>query len=108
MGNRARRLAQAGREHGELILPLWRPAAIADRKRITQYIAKDNPRAAIEMGDMLIQNAEQLGQHPTLGRVGRVKGTRELVVHPNYILIYRIVAKVPEVLRLKHAAQKWP
>ncbi|WP_395828006.1 type II toxin-antitoxin system RelE/ParE family toxin [Collimonas sp.] len=89
-------------------MPLWKPAAIADRKRITQYIAKDNPRAAIEMGDMLMQKAEQLDQHPALGRVGRVKGTRELVAHPNYILIYRIVAKVPEVLCVKHAAQKWP
>lgn len=108
MGDRTRRLGQAGREHGELILPLWKPAAIADRKRITQYIAQDNPRVAIDMGDMLIQKAEKLDQHPRLGRVGRVKGTRELVVYPNYILIYRIVAKVPEVLRVKHAAQKWP
>ncbi len=89
-------------------MPLWKPAAIADRKRITQYIAKDNPRAAIEIGDMLMQMAEKLDRHSTLGRVGRVNGTRELVVHPNYILIYRIVAEVPEVLRVKHVAQKWP
>jgi toxin ParE1/3/4 len=89
-------------------LPLWKPAAIADRKNITTYIAQDNPRAAIEMGDMLIQKAAQLDQHPTLGRVGRVKGTRELVAHPNYILIYRVVGKAAEVLRVKHAAQKWP
>jgi plasmid stabilization system protein ParE len=39
-------------------LPLWKPAAIADRKRITQYIAKDNTRAAIEIGDMLMQKAK--------------------------------------------------
>jgi addiction module RelE/StbE family toxin len=89
-------------------LPIWKPAAIADRKRITQYIARDNPRAAIEIGDMLVQKAETLDQHPILGRMGRVKGTRELVVHPNYLLIYRIVARVPEILRVKHAAQKWP
>lgn len=89
-------------------MPLWKPAAIADRKRITKYIAKDNLRAAIEMGDMLIQTAEKLDQYPALGREGRVEGTLELVVHPNYILIYRIVDKVPEVLRVKHAAQKWP
>ena len=89
-------------------MPLWKPAAVADRKRITQYIAKDNPRAAIEMGDMLIQTAEKLDQYPALGREGRVKGTLELVVHPNYILIYRIVDNVSEVLRVKHAAQKWP
>ncbi len=89
-------------------MPLWRPTAIADRKKITAYIAQDNPQAAIEMGDMLIEKAKQLDEHPKLGRVGRVKGTRELVTHPNYILIYRIVGEVAEVLRVKHAAQKWP
>lgn len=89
-------------------MPLWRPTAIADRKQITAYIAQDNPQAAIEMGDMLIEKAKQLDEHPKLGRVGRAKGTRELVAHPNYILIYRIVGEVAEVLRVKHAAQKWP
>ena len=89
-------------------MPLWKPTAIADRKSITAYIAQDNPRAAIEMGDMLIQKAAQLDQHPLLGRVGRVRGTHELVAHPNYILIYRMVGKVAEILRVKHAAQEWP
>lgn len=89
-------------------MPLWKPAAIADRKRITAYIAEDNPRAAIELGDSLIQKAELLDQPPMIGRVGRVKGTRELVVHPNYILIYRAVGKATEVLRIKHSAQMWP
>ena len=89
-------------------MPLWKPAAIADRKRITVYIAQDNPQTAIEMGDMLIEKAALLDQHPMLGRVGRVKGTRELVAHPNYILIYRLVGEVAEVLRVKHAALHWP
>ncbi|MFN5350632.1 MAG: type II toxin-antitoxin system RelE/ParE family toxin [Polaromonas sp.] len=89
-------------------MPVWKPTAIADRKSITAYIAQDNPMAAIEMGDMLMQKAAQLDQHPKLGRTGRVTGTRELVVHPNYILIYRIVGESVEVLRVKHAAQKWP
>lgn len=89
-------------------MPLWKPAAIADHKRIITHIAKDNPRAAMAMGDMLMDKAIWLDQHPLLGRVGRVKGTRELVVHPNYILIYRVAAGVAEVLRVKHAAQQWP
>lgn len=89
-------------------MPLWRPAAIADRKAIIAYIAKDNPRAAVELGDMLMEKAAMLDQQPAMGRVGRVKGTRELVAHPNYIVIYRIVGKAVEVLRVKHAAQKWP
>lgn len=86
----------------------WRPAAIADRRRITAHIAQDNPRAAIEMGDMLIGKAALLDPHPMLGRVGRVKGTRELVAPPSYILVYRLAGDVAEVLRVKHAAQQWP
>lgn len=86
--------------------------AIADRKRIashiTAYIAEDKPNAAIELGDMLMQKAEQLDRHPMLGRAGRVEGTRELVAHSNYLLIYRIVGNAVEVLRVKHAARKWP
>ncbi len=89
-------------------MPLWKPAAIADRKRITAHIAKDNLTAAIEMGDMLIDKAALLDQHPMIGRVGRIKGTRELVAHPNYILIYRVAGEVAEVLRVKHAAQQYP
>lgn len=89
-------------------MPKWRPAAIADRKRMTDYIAEDNPKAAIELGDALIETAGLLDQNPMQGRSGRVRGTRELVAHPNYILIYRIVGKAVEVLRVKHAAQKWP
>jgi toxin ParE1/3/4 len=89
-------------------LPLWKPAAIADRKQIISYIAKDNLRAAIELGDLLIQKAAQLDLHPMQGRVGRVPGTRELVVHRNYILIYRVIGTGAEVLRVKHAAQQRP
>jgi len=89
-------------------LPLWKPAAIADRKQIIAYIAQDNPRAAIDVGDMLMQMAAQLDQHPALGRAGRVKGTRELVAHANYILIYRIAGIDVEILRVKHSARKWP
>lgn len=81
---------------------------MADRKRITHFIAQDKPRAAVALGDLLMERATQLDRHPLLGRVGRVPGTRELVVHPNYILIYRVVGDSTEVLRVKHAAQMWP
>jgi len=89
-------------------LPTWKPAAIADRKRIIAYIAQDKPRAAIELGDLLMEKAGLLDLYPLLGPVGRVTGTRELTVHPNYILIYRLVDDAVEVLRVKHAAQQWP
>jgi plasmid stabilization system protein ParE len=40
---------------------LLKPAAKADRQRITQYITQDKPRAAVALGDLLLQKAEQLG-----------------------------------------------
>jgi addiction module RelE/StbE family toxin len=63
---------------------------------------------AIALGDTLMHKAEQLDPHPMLGRAGRVQGTRELVVHPNHLLIYRMVGQAVEVLRVTHAAQRWP
>lgn len=106
MAGRAGRADEAGRE--ALIVPIWKQTAVADRKAIIAYIAQDNPQAAIELGDLLIEKATQLDQYPARGRPGRMKGTRELVVHRNYILIYRESAKSPEILRVLHAAQQWP
>lgn len=79
-----------------------------DLRSIVQYIGKDNPTRAESFGQELREKTKPLAQHPELGRPSRVPGIRELVAHQNYILIYRIVGKVVEVLRVKHAAQQWP
>lgn len=69
------------------------------------FIARDKPLAAITWDEKLQHSAERLIQHPRLGRGGRVPGTRELVVHPNYILVYREINSGVEILRVLHAAQ---
>lgn len=89
-------------------MPIWKSTAIADRKAISKYIAQDNPLAAVDLVDLLLERAEQLDQNPDLGRVGRVAGTRELVVHKNYILVYRVTATGVEILNVVHAAMQWP
>lgn len=81
---------------------------MADRERIMDYIAKDNPAAAVKLDELIQQKAEQLGSQPTLYRIGRKPGTREMVVHPNYLVIYRIHKGCVEILRVKHAARKKP
>ena len=86
----------------------WRPAAEADRDGIIDYIAKDDPVAAIDLGDAIDRRVAELPQQPKLYRMGRVRGTREMVVHPNYIVVYRIVRGEIEILRVLHSAQEWP
>lgn len=87
---------------------MWRPLAVADREGIFDFIAQDKPQAALELDARIEQRAEQLLHHPGLGRRGRVKGTRVLVVHPNYLLIYRLLDDCIEILRVKHASRQWP
>lgn len=86
----------------------WRPIAEADRDRIVDYIAQDNPVAAIELGDAIDRRVAELVEHPRLYRVGRVRGTREMVVHPNYVVVYRIARGEIEILRVLHSARQWP
>jgi len=47
----------------------------------------------------------KLQTHPGMGRAGRVPGTRELVLHQNYIAIYRVRGDKVKIFRLHHAAQ---
>ena len=86
----------------------WRPAAEADRDGIIDYIAQDNPVAAIELGDAIDRRVAGLPEHPKLYRAGRVRGTREMVVHPNYVVVYRIARGAIEILRVLHSARQWP
>jgi toxin ParE1/3/4 len=87
---------------------VWTRLARDDRKAIREYIAADKPRAAIAWDERIAKAAEQLLDHPALGRPGRVTGTRELVAHPNYLLIYDTQAEHVRVLRVLHAARQWP
>jgi len=82
--------------------------ALADRDGIMVYIAQDNPVAAIDLDLEFEAKAENARLRPKLYKAGRVKGTREIVVRPNYVLVYRVIGDVVEVLRVLHAAQQWP
>lgn len=82
--------------------------ALADRDDIMVYIAQDNPVAAIDLDLEFEAKAENARLRPKLYKAGRVKGTREIVVRPNYVMVYRVSSDVVEVLRVLHAAQQWP
>lgn len=87
----------------------WTPEAIDDRRSIYDYIEADNPNAALALDELFSEKANCLIDHPDLGRIGRVAGTRELVAHQNYILIYDTIADGQvRILRVLHAARQWP
>ena len=86
----------------------WKATAIADLLAIVDYISDDNPDAAQALKDEIEAKTSRIPDNPQLYRVGRVDGTREMVVRPNYIVIYAENAIAVTILRVLHAAQQWP
>lgn len=86
----------------------WKKQAINDLVEIGRTIKLDSPVNAEKMVVMIEGKVIPLVVHPDMGRVGRKRGTRELVAHENYIVIYRALQQPIEILRVKHAAQQWP
>ena len=87
---------------------VWTRLASSDRQAIREYIAQDNPAAALALDELFSEKAGRLVDHPGLGRPGRVAGTRELVMHQHYILIYDVTGDLVRVLRILHTAEQWP
>lgn len=83
--------------------------ALHDLEGIADYIAMDNPAAALNMVDRVEECTVGLADYPKRGRVGRVAGTRELVVSGTpYLVVYRLGSGTVDVLRVLHGAQQWP
>jgi addiction module RelE/StbE family toxin len=89
---------------------LWTRRAERRLDEILSYIAQDNPRAARDTLTAIRAKAGYLLSNPELGHVGRVHGTRELIVSRSYIVVYRIRPRKEtiEILTVRHAARRWP
>lgn len=86
----------------------WTQTAVQDLDDIGSYIAGDSPRSAEAVVRRLVEAAAFLSYHAEIGRLGRVAGTRELVVAGTpYIIVYRVQAAI-EILTILHTARKWP
>ena len=87
----------------------WTPSAAKDLREITRYIRRDNPDAARAVAKRLYDEAECLNILPGRGRIGKVPGTRELIV-PGlpYIVVYQVISTAVRILRIYHGARNWP
>lgn len=87
----------------------WLRTALNNLNREAEYIAEESPRTA----ELILRRIEKavslLAKQPSLGRPGRVYGTRELVVpKTRYIIPYRVKNNYVEILRVFHTSRKLP
>ncbi len=87
----------------------WTRKATKDLDEIFDHILKENPQTAVEVLDRIEQMVEHLLEHPGMGRPGRVKNTRELIIPElPWILPYLTAADTITILGVIHAAMQWP
>lgn len=87
----------------------WTRRALRRLDQIAAHIAHDNPDAAARTVARIALAVSLLSDHPAMGRPGRVKGTRELVLADiPYIVAYRVSETHLDVLAVMHTSQKWP
>ena len=88
----------------------WATPAVNDLTCISDYIGKQGGNsAARRIALTIFDRANTLKQFPQRGRMGRIAGTRELlIIGLPYLIVYRICKEVVEINRVLHGAQKWP
>ena len=86
----------------------WEAEARRQYRDSLTYIAAQNPVAAAKLATEITRKLELLAQFPDFGRKGRVARTRELVVHPNYVVIYVVRKNTIDLIRVLHARQQYP
>lgn len=85
----------------------WARRALADLQRLAERIAADDkPMAAQAFVDAIADKVDRLQQFPLMGRQGRLEDTRELVVHKNYLVSYRLRADEVQLLQVWHVARE--
>lgn len=83
--------------------------AFSDIDSLYTFIAQNNPSAAQRVLDRVESGIEHLSQHPELGRIGRISGTRERIIpDTHYIVAYEIGTEYIAILAIIHSSQKWP
>lgn len=94
---------------------VFNPVALDDLEDITNYIASDNPVAAEDVREDILDTAENLGHQPGLGIRPRFSSSRFAGIRffpasqfPNYLLFYRELPNEVEILRILHGARHLP
>lgn len=88
---------------------VWTEPARQDLHNIFEYTSEESPKAARSLLSDIKERVIHLQDNPLIGRMGRINGTRELVMTgTHYILPYRVQANQVQILAVFHSARKWP
>ena len=87
---------------------IWSRRARYDLGVMLDFIRQRSPAGATRISNLIRTSVEKLPSHPNLHREGREPGTREAVVHPNYIYSYVVRKDAIHILRVLHARQHYP
>ena len=89
---------------------IFSPQAIEDLGAAVRFIGKKNPKAALRIGNALIDRVTILENFPLLGSpYAKRPGVRKLVSRP-YVIFYRFREKenVVDILRYWHGSRREP
>ena len=89
---------------------VWTEQAFLRLAEIEDFVARDNPPAAVRLVSRLIEKAEVLTKFPQMGRqVPEVPGSdlRELI-EGNYRIVYRVRNRVVEIITVFEAHRLLP
>lgn len=87
---------------------LRQPLYFESLDAIEDYIAQDNPSAAVDLWLTIDDQVSKLADPNFPRRRGRVEGTLELVVHPNYVVVLTQTQNTVTVIEVLHSAMKYP
>jgi toxin ParE1/3/4 len=88
---------------------VWSRRALLNVNAIAAYLDERDPGAATRTLDAIARGVCRLVFHPLSGRIGRVEGTREVVIpRTPYIVAYRMRGDSLEILAVIHGARRWP
>jgi toxin ParE1/3/4 len=87
----------------------WTRNAKAQLLKLDDFIFERSPKGAERVVNDIYDSVNLLQNLPFLGRDGRVKGTREIVISKTpYVVAYRIQRETIQILAVIHGAQRWP
>jgi toxin ParE1/3/4 len=85
------------------------PEARGDIKAVIRFIGTDNLERAESFSSELIGACRALARHPRRFPIVRITNGHEVRkrIHDRYVILYRLLDKEIEILRIVHGARDW-